>query len=101
MGVTLTVAGSNNLLNDIYHIVLPSRNPGQRPTTVSDNLLDYPPQYAAPEGEKTPCFHTPPEGARTTCIQTPQEGVKTLCIHTPKVSLTSLPAYRSASPQLH
>ena len=38
VGVTLAVASSNNLLNDTYQTVLPSRKPGQRPTTVSDNL---------------------------------------------------------------
>ena len=33
VGVTLAVASSNSLLNDTYQMVLPLRNPGQRPTS--------------------------------------------------------------------
>ena len=68
--------------------------PGQRPTTTSDNLSDYPLQCVRPEGtksvttlqerEKTPCFHTPPEWVSTLCIQTPREGENTPCFHTPQ-----------------
>ena len=54
VGVTKKVASNNSLLNDISQTVLPSKNPGQRPKTPLDILLDYLPQCASPEGEKTP-----------------------------------------------
>ena len=76
MGVTQTLGSINSLLNDISQTLLPSKNPGQRPTKVSDSLLDYLPQCVPPEGEKTlsvitllqremtPSFHTPLEGGK-------------------------------------
>ena len=107
--VTLTLASNNsNLLNNISQIPLPPQVPGQRPTMISDVLLDYPPQYVPQEGKKslsattlqerertpcphtlpervrTPCFLSPQEGERTPCFHTPQEGVKTPCSHTPQ-----------------
>ena len=43
--------------------MLPSKNPGQRPTITSDNLLDYPPQCATPHEEKTfECYNPTGEG---------------------------------------
>ena len=106
--VTLTLANNNKLLNNISQIALPPQTPGQRPTIISDVLLDYPPQYVPPEGKKslsattlqerertpcphtlservrTPCFLSPQEGERTPCFHTQEEGVKTPCSHTPQ-----------------
>ena len=87
VGVTLTVASSNSLLNDTYQTVLPSRNPAQRPMTLSDNIS---PQGAPPEGEKTECYNPTGEGrdslfsyltggGKDSLFSNPQEGVKTPC----------------------
>ena len=96
MEVTLTLSNNNNLLNNISQIPLPPQVPGQRPTIISDVLLDYPPQYVPQEGkkslsattlqerERTPCPHTLPERVRTLCFLSPQEGERTPCFHTPQ-----------------
>ena len=52
VGVTLAVVSSNSLLYDTYQTVLPSRNLGQRPTTVLDNLSDILPSMPLQRGKR-------------------------------------------------